>query len=64
MKSNRTPANPVQSEPKNAGSLSNPDNLMIAGRHGGGYFAEGAMDDFRIYDRALLEGEIQALYDE
>ena len=26
-----------------------------------GYGAEGAMDDFRIYNRALSESEIQAL---
>lgn len=44
----------------NAGSFSK-DQMIMAG-HPSGFFAPGAMDDFRIYSRALGEEEIQELY--
>jgi len=44
----------------NAGSFST--NQMILVGHTRGFFAPGAMDDFRVYDRALTEEEIQKLF--
>jgi len=45
----------------NAGSFSK-DQMILVG-HPSGYFAPGAMDDFRIYSRALTQEQIQELYE-
>ena len=37
-------------------------NISGAGYEGGSYFANGYLDDIRIYNRALSAGEIQYLY--
>ena len=37
-------------------------DISWAGVVGGSYFANGYLDDIRIYNRALSAGEIQYLY--
>ena len=44
----------------NAGSFTTARMILVG--HPSGYFAPGAMDDFRIYSRALTEEQIQELY--
>jgi hypothetical protein len=48
------------------GSLIQNTNKVYISRYnfGGDYFFDGTLDDFRIYDRALTEQEISALYRE
>ncbi|MFC1761265.1 LamG-like jellyroll fold domain-containing protein [Planctomycetota bacterium] len=44
----------------NAGSFSK-DQMILVG-HPSSYFVPGAMDDFRLYSRALTQVQIQELY--
>ena len=45
----------------NAASF-NADQIVLGGFSAGGNHAPGAMDDFRLYSRALTEEQIHVLY--
>ena len=53
------------SEPA-SGSIKTNTNKVYISRYdqGGNYYFDGTLDDFRIYNRALSESEIQQLYNE
>jgi hypothetical protein len=54
----------AQSQPYNADNSNSFDNnaLFLMSRGGSQLFAAGAIDDFRVYGRALSINEVQQLY--
>ena len=53
---------------ENTGSISDSDYsnnspITIGAYNSGDYYFSGSIDDVRIYNRALSEGEVKALYD-